>query len=36
MRMSSASSDRDDTEWLFAACMLVLSVLILLAILRRE
>jgi hypothetical protein len=35
--MSPASSDsRDDTEWLFAACMLVLSVLILLAILRRE
>ena len=35
--MPQASSDhRDDTEWLFAACMLALSVLILLAILRRE
>lgn len=27
---------RDDSEWLFAACMLVLSVLILWAILGRE
>lgn len=34
--MSSSTDRRDDTEWLFAACMLVVSVLILLAILWRE
>jgi len=32
----TASADRDDREWLFAACMLVLSILILRAILRGE
>jgi hypothetical protein len=34
--LMSASTDRDDREWLFAACMLALSILILRAILRGE